>query len=100
MEECLSIIDQTIDGLMEFFIRMGGDRSLVRQIDYNCLHDIVVEWLKVTTLDRKETAIQSFIQQVPQLHSYAYLIQNSLVVHEELWNTVFYNLLKCQMLIR
>lgn len=103
MEECKRILDRTIDGLIEFFVQMGGDEKVFRNmvVANESLHDVIISWLKTTSLIDKEAAIKSFIQQLPQFqHSYFHLIQNSLVVHEQLWDTVFYNLLTCQTLVK
>lgn len=99
MEECKRIIEQTINGLIEFFVQMGGDEKVFGNVEKESLYDVIISWLKTTSLVDKEAAIKSFVCQLPQLHPHFHLIQNSLVVHEQLWDAVFYNLLTCQTLV-
>lgn len=101
MEKCKAIILQTVNGLTTFFIRMGGSPQLVETIVTNDqFYEIVINWLKTTNLFDKNFAIHNFVELVPQLAQYSHLIENSLQVHEELWNQVFLNLLQCQSLLK
>jgi len=101
MEKCKAIILQTVNGLTTLFIEMGGSPQLVDTIVKNDeFYDTIQSWLKTTNLFNKNLAIQNFIQLIPQLVQYTHLIENSLQIHEELWNQVFINLLECQSLLK
>lgn len=101
METCKAIILQTVNGLTTLFIEMGGSPQLVDSIIKNDeFYDTIVNWLKSTNLFNKNLAIQEFIQLIPQLVHYSHLIENSLQIHEKLWNQVFINLLECQSLLK
>lgn len=101
MNECKDLMIATLRGIIMFFKdvaqKTGGDLNIIAEaenvIQKDEFYDHVFNWLRKTPLTDKKSTLESFIQQIPQLIPYIHLLEQSLCVHESLWNVVFGNLL-------
>lgn len=101
MNDTKELMLTTLKGIVMFFKdiieKTGGDLTIIAQaenvIRNDSFYDKVYDWLKRTQLTDKKFTLESFIQQIPQLIPYTHLLEQSLIIHESLWDAVFRNLL-------
>lgn len=101
MNECEEILLNTTKGLLQFFksLNVQHDFELILTSEWSSTFKLVVKWLKNNSLSDKKSVINHFIREIPQLVPYAHLLQQSLHVHEPMWDAVFINLVKCQHIL-
>lgn len=109
MDEGQELMRQTLQGVILFFAdivqKTGGDLKMIHEAqrcitnDWDVFYLMIKEWLLEIAEFDKKSVLESFVKKIPQLIPYTHLLEQSLVVHDLLWETVFRNVMHCKLLL-
>lgn len=102
------IMYQTVKALTCFFAEMiqknRADSNIMTEIhtvldNWETHWCTIKDWLQVVILTDKKLVLQEFVTTFPELIPYEYMLEQSLDLHDPMWNKVFQNITLCKDLL-